>query len=91
MASEDQKEDIMIRRKSRSVVTRDPVIFGAQTPITQAKGMTSASCCKVENLFARFGWNQLLVGVRGGQWQVYKGAFSLTPKTLTFDTTQLGK
>ncbi|CAI2724074.1 unnamed protein product, partial [Schistosoma spindalis] len=49
------------------------------------------SKCKIDNIFMQLGWSYLLVGIRGGLWQTMKQSVYYTKRTISFDTTVLGR
>ncbi|CAH8449738.1 unnamed protein product [Schistosoma turkestanicum] len=46
---------------------------------------------KIDNIFIQLGWSDLLVGIRGGLWHTMKQSVYYTKRTISFDTTTLGK
>ncbi|CAH8469381.1 unnamed protein product [Schistosoma intercalatum] len=51
----------------------------------------NSSKCKIDNIFVQLGWSYLLVGIRGGLWQTMKQSVYYTKRTISFDTTVLGR
>ncbi|CAH8478284.1 unnamed protein product [Schistosoma rodhaini] len=49
------------------------------------------SKCKIDNIFIQLGWPYLLVGIRGGLWKTMKQSVYYTKRTISFDTTVLGR
>ncbi|CAH8461935.1 unnamed protein product [Heterobilharzia americana] len=55
------------------------------------KDNLNSSKCRIDNIFIRLGWSNLLVGIKGGPWKPIKQPVYYTKRTICFDTTVLGR